>query len=467
MSGIRSDQINDSAIITAKIGDAQVTSGKIAALTATIGYSAAHSITTATQIVHKQYVDTAISAAVNGLDPKASVRAATTAALAANTAGGSGVGKTLTANANGALAAQDGVTLVVGNRLLVKNEATGANNGIYTVTQVGDGSNPYILTRATDADQDAEVTDGMYFQVGEGATYAGHFFILSTNDPITVDTTALTFVDFATFVSFVEGNGIDITGNTISVQADTTSTSAATANAIVVSANGVAISVDDSTIEGSEQAGAGAGSLRIKDLGVTTAKLAADAITQAKIADDAVQGEHLLDSAFKKKTHETNFHTVYTGTSGGGANTPVVGESVKDGTLLKEGIIVEVTSDTSWKIAQISGATKFTTADVLTPQTTATPKTLTITGESSRNDPDGTQTAFKIVPDGGTADKIILGSTTVMRNGVEQEQTTYTPTRAFECKLTQSSGSTGAYVTFGVAPAVGERIMVTAIQHAG
>ena len=67
------------------------------------------------------------------VDAKRSVRAATTAALAAN----SRTGNVITASANGAIAAQDGVSLAVGNRLLVKNEALGANNGIYLVTSLG------------------------------------------------------------------------------------------------------------------------------------------------------------------------------------------------------------------------------------------------------------------------------------------------------------------------------------------
>jgi hypothetical protein len=140
---------------------------------------------------------------VNALPWKAAVRAKTTAALAANTYanGTSGVGATLTANANGALAAQDGVTLVVGNRLLVANEATGSHNGIYVVTQVGDGSHPYILTRATDADTAAELVNATV-KVSEGTAAADQEWQCTTNAPITVGTTALVWasatITFAT-----------------------------------------------------------------------------------------------------------------------------------------------------------------------------------------------------------------------------------------------------------------------------
>jgi hypothetical protein len=140
-----------------------------------------------------------VDEAVGNLPWKAAVRARTTAALAANTYnnGTSGVGATLTGNSNGALAAQDGVTLVVNERLLVMNESTGANNGIYKVTQVGDGSTPYILTRATDADTALKLGDARVI-VSEGTTYADTEWEMTTNAPITVGTTALTFAPMST-----------------------------------------------------------------------------------------------------------------------------------------------------------------------------------------------------------------------------------------------------------------------------
>ena len=125
---------------------------------------------------------------------KLACRAATTGALAANTYnnGASGVGATLTANANAALAAQDGVTLVAGDRLLVKNEATGANNGIYVLTQVGDGSHPYILTRDMDADASVKLVNATT-TISEGSTLADQTWQCTTNATITVGTTSQTW----------------------------------------------------------------------------------------------------------------------------------------------------------------------------------------------------------------------------------------------------------------------------------
>lgn len=116
-------------------------------------------------------------------------RAATTAALPANTY----LNGVITASANGALANQDGVALVVGNRLLVKNEAAALKNGIYTVTQVGTGGTPFILTRATDYDSAAEILAGSLVSVSEGTTQADSLWALTTDGTVVVGTTALAF----------------------------------------------------------------------------------------------------------------------------------------------------------------------------------------------------------------------------------------------------------------------------------
>jgi len=112
------------------------------------------------QLVNSQELADAIAASASAFDAKASVRVATTANLSV-TAAGSSVGKTLTATANGAISI-DGVSLVLNNRVLVKDQTTQSDNGIYYVSTVGSGGAPYVLTRATDADQDAEVTAGMF-----------------------------------------------------------------------------------------------------------------------------------------------------------------------------------------------------------------------------------------------------------------------------------------------------------------
>jgi hypothetical protein len=159
------------------------------------------SAVTATELGYVSGVTSAIQTQIDAIssqvtpDWQPSVRAATTAALAANTYdnGTSGVGATLTGNSNGALAAQDAITLVADEELLVKDESTGANNGIYVVTQVGDGSNPYILTRRTNFDADADITAGATVFISEGTANGNETWQLTTDDDITVGTTALVF----------------------------------------------------------------------------------------------------------------------------------------------------------------------------------------------------------------------------------------------------------------------------------
>lgn len=133
-----------------------------------------------------------INALLNGLSWKEVVVAATDAALPANTAAGSGEGKTLTADANGALTV-DGVVVSSGDRVLVKDEVTGADNGIYVVTQTGDGSNPFILTRADDADVDGDLKTGSIVYIDQGTANADTGYGLTTDGAITVDTTSQTW----------------------------------------------------------------------------------------------------------------------------------------------------------------------------------------------------------------------------------------------------------------------------------
>ena len=169
------------------------------------------------QAATKQYVDSAVSA---GFTVQPAVRLATAAPLPANTYsnGASGVGATLTATANGALSI-DGVAVVVGNRVLIKDEVAQARNGAYTVTATGSAGAPYVLTRAADFDQaiPSEIANNAYFFVTEGVVDAGSSFILSQTGTITVGTTPLPFTQFSDQLNYVGGTNINVTGLTISL----------------------------------------------------------------------------------------------------------------------------------------------------------------------------------------------------------------------------------------------------------
>jgi hypothetical protein len=209
--------------------------------------------TSGTDIVNKTYADTIAS----GINFHQAVRLATVAALPANTYnnGTSGVGATLTANANGALSV-DGVAAVVGNRILVKNEVTQANNGVYVVTQTGSGAAVYILTRATDFDSAGsgvdQIDQGDFFLVTAGSTLANTSWVQQTPLPITVGTTAIVFTQFGAPIIYSAGTGLSLAGTVFSITNTglTASTygSASSVPVIAFNAQGQATSVTNTSI---------------------------------------------------------------------------------------------------------------------------------------------------------------------------------------------------------------------------
>lgn len=132
---------------------------------------------------------------VDELDWKNSVKAATVAPLPANTL--DGAANTLTAVADGAFPSVDGVAISLGESVLVKNEGGGTSpsNGIWVLTDPGSAGTPWVLTRRDDADTDQDVTAGMVVPVTEG-TQVETAWTLATNDPIDLNVTPLTFVQF-------------------------------------------------------------------------------------------------------------------------------------------------------------------------------------------------------------------------------------------------------------------------------
>lgn len=156
----------------------------------------------------KGYVD----AVAQGFDVKASVRVASTANLAATR-----TSNTLTASANGSLntAGIDGVTtLALNDRVGLKDQTTGADNGLWVITDLGSAGTPWVMVRATDADVSSEVTSGLFFSVTEGTTNGNSGWTLTTDDPITLNTTALVFQVFYRAGELTAGNGMVKVGNT-------------------------------------------------------------------------------------------------------------------------------------------------------------------------------------------------------------------------------------------------------------
>ena len=160
----------------------------------------------------KGYVD----GIAQGLDVKASVKAATTTTLAATTGG------TITYNnANGTLVTTTTFTNIdviniasAGTRVLVKNESNAAWNGIYTYT------NSTTLTRATDADSWTELPSAFVF-VEEGSTQADTGWVCTSNTGGTLGTTAVTWTQFSGAGTYSAGTGLTLTGTTFSVTTNT------------------------------------------------------------------------------------------------------------------------------------------------------------------------------------------------------------------------------------------------------
>ena len=168
---------------------------QMASSTANVSFGGNHVLNVATPVnasdaATKAYVDSTAS----GLDFKASVRAATTANI------------TLSGTQT-----VDGVSLSVGNRVLVKNQSTGSQNGLYLVASGA-------WTRATDFDSSAGVTTGALTFVEEGTANGGEQWILTTTGTITIGSTSLTFTQFGGGITYSAGDGLSLSSATFSVQ---------------------------------------------------------------------------------------------------------------------------------------------------------------------------------------------------------------------------------------------------------
>lgn len=151
----------------------------------------------ANELVNKSYVD----GLVNGLSWKNPVRVASTAPVTISSAP----------------ASIDGITLASGNRVLLKDQSAGAENGIYIFNGTGSA-----MTRALDMDASAETVSAAVF-VSEGTTNADRGFV-QTADTVTLGTTALVFTQFtSTISSVIGGDMVTVAGSTVSVDLATTS----------------------------------------------------------------------------------------------------------------------------------------------------------------------------------------------------------------------------------------------------
>ena len=212
-------ELKDNSVKLAKINDGEITSAKLNISGETWDFSGAgsFSVPAPTADAHsatKGYVDSV----AQGLDVKESVRAATSSSSDfAGFSYNSGSLKLVESSPTQSLLSVGGVSLALNDRVLVKDQSTGTENGIYFVNQVGNGSTvAWELTRSLDADSSADITAGLFCFVEEGDA-ADSGFVLTTNDDITLDSTALSFSQFSGAGQITAGDGLSKSGDTMNI----------------------------------------------------------------------------------------------------------------------------------------------------------------------------------------------------------------------------------------------------------
>ena len=267
-----------------------------------------------TDATNKLYVDTLVSGVASGFSVKGATLAASTAAYVATYNNGvAGVGATLT-NAAALVAFDiDGYSPALNGRVLIKDQVLPEENGIYTVTTVGSGVVAWVLTRAGDFDQAADVSSGSLTYVINGATNFNQQFAVNSPGPFTIGTTPITWTQILTGANITSVNGqtgpavvltnsdiglsnvvnVDQTnasnltsGTVANARLPATLTSAVASTGTVTGTNLSGTNTGDQTITlTNDVTGSGTGSFAatISNNAVTTVKVANSNITYSKI----------------------------------------------------------------------------------------------------------------------------------------------------------------------------------------
>ena len=250
-----------------------------------------------TDAATKGYVD----GVVNGLDVKKSVDFASTANVAGTYNNSAG---TITASSNGALS-MDGGSPSNGQRVLLKDQSSNVQNGVYVVTNSGGAGSQYVLTRAADADAASEITGGAFFFVEQGSANADNGYVTTHNGTPTLGTDAITFEQFSGAGQISAGSALTKSGNTLNV------------------------AVDDSSIEINSDA------LRVKASGITNAMLAGSIDLTAKVtgALPVGNGGTGLSSIAKGSVLVANSANTLSALDGGGSNDSFLAYTASSDTL--------------------------------------------------------------------------------------------------------------------------------------
>ena len=177
----------------------------------------------ATDITNKQYVDGLVLSGTHFHEPVlVEEDVALNAVYVQPNGAGNGVGATLTNNGANAALVVDGVSVSNTARILVYAQANAVQNGVYTVTNPGNASAQWVLTRSTDTDtfglaSSTQLSEGSTFFVQDGDTGAGRTYTCNTQGTITFGTTNITFAQISSAQIYSAGTGLNLSNLTFSI----------------------------------------------------------------------------------------------------------------------------------------------------------------------------------------------------------------------------------------------------------
>ena len=219
-----SNVINTSGNAATTVTFTQVNTTNLVATTVTLtNGTLTTNAANATDITNKTYVDGLFSTGISYHDPVLVEEDVSLVAVYAQPNGASnGVGATLTNNAANAALVVDGVSVSNTARILVYAQANAVQNGVYTVTNPGNASAQWVLTRATDADtfglaNPNTLGQGDAFFVTDGDTGAGRTYICNTPGTITFGSTNITFAEISSSQIYAAGTGLNLANLTFSI----------------------------------------------------------------------------------------------------------------------------------------------------------------------------------------------------------------------------------------------------------